>query len=152
MPGLFQAVNSAYKVPCLSVLCMIYMIPICNDKFVHIVSFLPRTLTKGVSDFFLGPNCEPDSEADYRLHEAAAISRQKWRNRSILLHSNRLIGGHVRDDAEDVEGTDSVFDSSSLGARSGMVTPATAPATAPAGGPGGGIQVYDPLHRPGTAR
>lgn len=60
-------------------------------------------MQRSVADFF---------GVAYEGEEDKELMLQKWRNRSIMLHSNRLIGGRIK---EDIADTDSVFDASARG-------------------------------------
>ncbi|KAK2161150.1 hypothetical protein LSH36_120g00026 [Paralvinella palmiformis] len=90
---------------------------------------LKRSMTKTLSDFFLGDINQDPLEDQSR----SELARDKWRCRSLLLHNNRLIGGKVKPEVVSMDMADSVFESAS---QSGSVRGA------------GGQRIVDPLHRP----
>ena len=57
-------------------------------------------MQRSVADFF-GVGDEDEEDKD--------LMRQKWRNRSIMLHSNKLIGGKIKQESVAVD-SDSVFE------------------------------------------
>ena len=86
-------------------------------------------MTKTLSDFFLGDLNQEESE----VHLRSELAREKWRSRSLHLHTNPLIGGKMKPEILSMDTADSVFDSASQG---GSIRGA------------GGQRIVAPLHRP----